>query len=153
MQCTFIEHNVTTNNEFLNSCIKQTIVFKIKTIAYKNAFVTFQFQLAICLIKFVSIGYATKCFQVLDFKSPLTLLFFRCHSIYCSVGTSHFQVYNYVNDLHPKYWLQALLMQHALSSLHDGTIEPFYQTIMLWCIRCRGLVVDSMFFKELLKFF
>jgi hypothetical protein len=43
MKCTFIEHNVIVNNEFLNNCIKQMIVSRIMTIAYKNAFVTFQF--------------------------------------------------------------------------------------------------------------
>jgi hypothetical protein len=35
MQCTFIEHNVMANNEFLNGCIKQMLIFRIMTITYK----------------------------------------------------------------------------------------------------------------------
>ncbi len=57
-----------------------------------------------------------------------------------------------VYRLRPKLQVKSLCT-NAFNAFHDGPIGSFYNSILLWCVRCTCLTFHSTFMKKVIKFF
>ncbi len=67
-------------------------------------------------------------------------------------ASSIFDVNRRVHRFGPKLQIKSLCTNHASSALHDGPIGSFYNSILLWCVRCICLSLDSTFMQEVINF-
>jgi len=62
-------------------------------------------------------------------------------------------VNRHVHYFGPKLQVKFLCMNHASSAFHDGYIGSFRNSILLWCVRCTCLSLDSTFMQKVIKLF
>ncbi len=64
---------------------------------------------------------------------------------------SIFDVNRHVHHLGPKLQVKSLCTNHVFSTLHYGSISSIHNSILLWCVRCTCLLLDSTFTQKLIK--
>jgi hypothetical protein len=64
---------------------------------------------------------------------------------------SIFDVNRCIHRLGPKLQVKSLCTNHIYNAFHDGFIGSFYNSILLWCVRCICLSLDSTFTQKNIK--
>jgi len=64
-----------------------------------------------------------------------------------------FDVNHHVHHLDPKLQVKSLCTNHVFSAFHDSPIGLFCNSILMWCVRCIFLSLDSTFMKKIVKLF